>query len=80
MKRSRSVVVSSPVELTDEQKKSIQSLVVSGVGKHAIPLTFKVEPEMLGGLVIHFGSKKIDLSLDGKLQSINEYLKNHGST
>ncbi|MCU0524719.1 MAG: ATP synthase F1 subunit delta [Elainella sp. Prado103] len=62
--------VTSAVELNDEQKESIKHKVMATVQANQVELQTKVDPELLGGVIIKVGSQIIDASLRGQLRRI----------
>jgi F-type H+-transporting ATPase subunit delta len=62
--------VTSAVELTDEQKESIKQKVKATVQANEVELATKVDPDLLGGVIIKVGSQIIDASLRGQLRRI----------
>jgi F-type H+-transporting ATPase subunit b len=64
-----SAVVTSALPLTSEEQQSVkQSVSVKEV-------SFKVDPSILGGLVIKVGDKVLDGSVAGKLEGLRQTLK-----
>ena len=45
-----------------------------------VRVTLTVDPEIMGGLIIHVGSKRIDSSVRTKLDRLHRALKNNNST
>ncbi|MGE0408532.1 MAG: F0F1 ATP synthase subunit delta [Amphiplicatus sp.] len=64
----------SALPLSDEQTKRLRTEIESIVGK-AVNLTTRVDPELLGGLVVKIGSKMIDSSLRTKLNRLKSVMK-----
>lgn len=67
----RSAEVTSAVPLTDEEKDTVREEVLSKLGTQAT-VTFRVDPAILGGLVIRVGDKVIDGSVASKVESLRE--------
>jgi F-type H+-transporting ATPase subunit delta len=63
--------VVSVYELTDEQKHSLQEKIMSLTGARQVELETKLDPELIGGVVIKIGSQIIDASLRGQLRRIS---------
>ena len=61
-------VVTSALPLADKEKKAIEKSLKGGV-------EYRVNPNILGGLVIHVGDKVLDASVAGKLESMHKDLK-----
>lgn len=67
------VVSSEP--LTPESLASLNDSIKQMTGSHEVHIKTDVDPDLLGGLVVSIGNKKLDLSLKTKLDSIvNEAL------
>lgn len=62
--------VTSAVELSDGQREAVRQKVISYTGAHQVDLETKVDPDLLGGVVIRVGSQIIDSSLRGQLRRI----------
>ncbi len=62
--------VTSAVELSDEQKETIRQKVLATTSANEVELQTRVDPELLGGVVIKVGSQVIDASLRGQLRQI----------
>jgi len=65
------VEVTSALPLTDAEQKTIESQVLKGQGQ----IKFKVNPAILGGLVVRVGDKVLDNSVAGKLDSMRQNLQ-----
>jgi F-type H+-transporting ATPase subunit b len=65
--------VTSALPLTDQEQDSVKTDVLAKVGAQAI--TFRVDPSILGGLVIKVGDKVMDGSVAGKLDNLRQNLK-----
>lgn len=64
--------VVSALPLTEEEQEVIRKDVLSKTGAQAV--TFRVDPSILGGLIIRVGDKVIDGSVAGQLQLLREKL------
>jgi F-type H+-transporting ATPase subunit delta len=62
--------VTSAVELTDEQKEAIRQKVIATTQANEVELETRVDPELLGGVIIKVGSQVFDASLRGQLRKI----------
>lgn len=62
--------VTSAVELTDEQKEAIRQKVIAMSQASQVELETRVDPDLLGGVVIKVGSQIYDASLRGQLRRI----------
>jgi len=67
-------VVTSALPLTPEEQAQAQSDIISRLGGTA-SVAFKVDPSILGGLIVRVGDKVIDGSLAGKLENLRASLK-----
>ncbi len=65
------VTIESAVELDATSKKEIESTVSKHV-KVATDFVYKVDESILGGLRVSLGSKRIDFSLKGKLDTLKK--------
>lgn len=65
--------VTSALPLTAEEKDAIKKDVLSKLGTQAT-VTFRVDPNILGGLVIKAGGKVLDASVAGQLASLRQSL------
>jgi F-type H+-transporting ATPase subunit delta len=61
--------VSSAVPLDEAQLASVTDAVAAYAGR-PVQLTAKVDPELIGGLVVRIGSRMVDASLKTKLQNL----------
>ncbi len=63
-------------ELTDDQKRSLQEKVAAMTGARHVELETKLDPDLIGGIIIKIGSQIIDASLRGQLRRISLRLSN----
>jgi F-type H+-transporting ATPase subunit b len=68
-----SAEVTSALPLTPEEKEAIKNDILSKVGSQA-SITFRVDPNILGGLVIRIGGKILDASVAGQLEGLRQGL------
>jgi len=66
-----SAVVTSALPLTDAERETIKQQVLKGQGT----VEFKVNPAIMGGLVVRVGDKVLDGSVVGQLESMRQNLK-----
>lgn len=71
--KGASAEVTSALPLTDKEQAAVKKDVLARVGAQAV--TFRVDPSILGGLVIKVGDKVVDGSVAGKLDSLRQSLK-----
>ena len=69
--------VQSAVALNDEQLAALKQTLKSSFGKD-VRLSTKVDPSLLGGLVVKVGSRMFDSSLRTKLMNLKVVLKGTG--
>ena len=62
--------VISAVELTDEQKDTVRQKVQSMTDARSVELETRVDPDLIGGVIINIGSKVLDASIRGQLRRI----------
>ena len=68
-----SAEVTSALPLTAEEKDAVKQDVLSKAGDQAT-VTFRVDPAILGGLIIRVGDKVLDGSVSGQLESMRQSL------
>ena len=66
--------VTSAHALTDQQLETLRNKLTAREGR-TVKLTAKVDPELLGGLVVTLGSKRIDGSIRTRLNSLAQAMK-----
>jgi F-type H+-transporting ATPase subunit b len=71
--KGESAEVTSALPLTDKEQDAVKKDVLAKVGAKAV--TFRVDPSILGGLVIKVGDKVMDGSVAGKLDDLRQNLK-----
>lgn len=71
--KGESAEVTSALPLTTDEEATVKKDVLSKVGAQAV--TFRVDPSILGGLVIKVGDKVLDGSVAGKLEGLRSNLK-----
>lgn len=67
-----SAEITSAVPLTDLEKETIRQQVLGKTGSQTV--TFRVDPSILGGLVIKVGDKVVDGSVSGQLDTLRQNL------
>jgi F-type H+-transporting ATPase subunit delta len=70
---SAEVVVAEP--LSEKHLEALKSALKSVTGGRAIDLNVKVDPALIGGLVVKLGSRMVDSSLRTKLNAIRHAMK-----
>ena len=71
--RGQSAEVTSALPLSPEEERCVKEDVLSKVGAQAV--SFRIDPSILGGLVIKVGDKVVDASVSGKLDDLKQSLK-----
>lgn len=66
--------VTSALPLTDSEQETVRKEVLSRLGGKA-SVNFKINPDILGGLVVRVGDKIIDGSVAGQLQTLRQNLR-----
>ena len=66
--------VTSALPLTEEEQASVRKEIGAKLGSSA-SLTFRVNPHILGGLIVRVGDKVIDGSVAGKLEGLRQNLR-----
>jgi len=66
-----SALVTSALPLTQKEQDTIKKSVLGGKGT----IDFKVDPSILGGLIVRVGDKVLDGSVAGKLEAMRQSLK-----
>ena len=68
-----SAEVTSALPLTDEEKESVKDDILAKLGEPAT-VTYRVDPSILGGLVIQVGDQVLDGSVAGRLEEMRQRL------
>lgn len=71
--KGESAEVTSALPLTKDEEATVKKDVLAKVGAQAV--SFRVDPSILGGLVIKVGDKVLDGSVAGKLEGLRSNLK-----
>jgi F-type H+-transporting ATPase subunit b len=71
--RGESAQVTSALPLSKDEEESVKRDVLAKAG--AKEVTFRVDPAILGGLVIRVGDKVLDSSVAGRLEGLRQSLK-----
>lgn len=71
--KGESAEVTSALPLSDTEQDAVKKDVLAKVGAQAV--SFRVDPSILGGLVIKVGDKVMDGSVAGKLEGLRANLK-----
>lgn len=68
-----SAEITSALPLTDQEKDTIRQDILAKTGSQTV--TFRVDPTIMGGLVIKVGDKVVDGSVSGQLESLRQSLR-----
>jgi F-type H+-transporting ATPase subunit b len=69
-----SAEVTSALPLSNEEQASVKKNVLDKMGAN-VAIEFRVDPQILGGLVIRIGDKVLDGSVSGQLEGLRKSLK-----
>jgi F-type H+-transporting ATPase subunit b len=69
-----SAEITSALPLTEKEQEAVRKDVVSKVGKNAT-ISFRVDPTIMGGLVVRVGDRVLDGSVAGKLDDLRQSLR-----
>lgn len=67
------VVITSAVPLTDEEQAAIHGELVRRLGRE-VELEFRVDPALLGGLVLNLGTHVVDGSVAARLEQVRRVM------
>lgn len=70
----KSATVTSALPLNDAEQEAVKKDVLSKLGGGS-EVTFKVDPSILGGLVVRVGDKVLDGSVSGQLEAMRQSLR-----
>ena len=63
--------VTSAVELTEAQQQAVREKVIAMTNARQVELDTKLDPDLIGGVIIKVGSQVIDASLRGQLRRLS---------
>lgn len=66
--------VTSAAELSDAQKKKIVEKLLSSTSYKEFEMSYKVDPDLIGGVVIRIGDRVVDGSVRNKLANLKKEL------
>lgn len=69
-----SAEITSALPLTPAEQEAVKSDVLSKIGSQST-VTFRVDPSILGGLVVRVGDKVLDGSVSGQLETLRQSLR-----
>jgi F-type H+-transporting ATPase subunit delta len=67
------VELTTAVELSDDEAKTIVAQIESASGR-TVEATRKVDPDLVGGIVLQVGSMRLDASVRGRLERLRQEL------
>jgi F-type H+-transporting ATPase subunit delta len=67
------VELTTAVELSDDEAKAIVAQIESASGR-TVEATQKVDPDLVGGIVLQVGSMRLDASVRGRLERLRQEL------
>lgn len=73
-----SAEVVSAVSLDGKLEKEVKSAVAKVAGSDKISLSMRVDPSLIGGLIVRVGSRMIDTSIKTKLNRLEMTMKGVG--
>jgi len=68
-----SAEVTSALPLTPEEKETIRKEILSKAGSQVI-VSFRIDPAILGGLIMRLGDKVVDASVVGQIENLRQNL------
>ena len=68
-----SAEVTSALPLTPEEKETIRKEILSNTGSQVI-VSFRIDPAILGGLIMRLGDKVVDASVVGQIENLRQNL------
>ena len=71
--RGASAEITSALPLTDSERETLKDEVLTRIGQQAT-VTFRVDPSILGGIIIRVGDKMFDNSVAGQLETLRHTL------
>jgi len=69
-----SAEITSALPLTPDEQEAVKKDVLSKIGTQAT-VTFRVDPTILGGLIVRVGDKVLDGSVAGQLEALRQSLR-----
>jgi F-type H+-transporting ATPase subunit b len=72
--KGASAEVTSALPLTDKEQKTVRKDIIDKMGDSA-SISFRVDPSILGGLIVRVGDKVLDGSVAGKLDELRQNLR-----
>ena len=66
--------VSTPTELSPEQKKAVEEKLLSTTGYRSMEMNYETDESLIGGMVIRIGDRVVDSSIKTKLEVLKKSL------
>ena len=66
--------VSTPSELSPEQKKAVEEKLLATTGYRSMEMNYKTDESLIGGMVIRIGDRVVDSSIKTKLEALKKSL------
>ena len=70
--------VTVAAQLSDDDRAALEQALKDATGGKSIAIDLKVDPEIIGGIVVRLGSRMVDASIKTKLNSIRTRMKEVG--
>jgi len=68
-------VVTTAVELDDERRERVRQRIVDTTGRQQVEVEVRVDPDILGGMVVRIGDQMVDGSTRSRLQHLRSSLE-----
>jgi len=75
-KKIGKATVSTPMELTEAQKSDVEKRLLQTTDYASFVMTYKVDPELIGGMVIRIKDRVIDSSIKTQISKLTHELSN----
>ena len=66
--------VTTPVALSDAQKKAVEEKLLSTTSYQSMEMNYKIDESLIGGMVIRIGDRVVDSSIQAKLAALKKSL------
>jgi F-type H+-transporting ATPase subunit b len=70
-----SAEVTSALTLTSEEQQKVKDSILARLGGQQATVTFRIDPSIMGGLVVKVGDKVLDGSVSGQLETLRQNLR-----
>ena len=70
-----SAEVTSALTLTGEEQQKVKESILARLGGQQATVTFRIDPSIMGGLVVKVGDKVLDGSVSGQLDTLRQNLR-----